>query len=126
MNPITYDSAVLMKEEETRAQNTCIISRKSINSSHIPRFKKPTFCKANALSSKLNIFSPLSSRRFACPSSLRRSARPSPLRRSARIVEQRKSRLSQIPAQTTPYTPEENRRGRRILCLSPMGAEFEK
>ena len=75
MNPITYNSAVLMKEEETRAQNTCIISRKSINSSPIPRFKKPTFCKAIALSYKLNIFSPLSSRRFACPSP--RSSLPS-------------------------------------------------
>ncbi len=111
MNPptITYKSAlcaVLMEEEETSIRNMRIVPRESVNSSSTPPPRRSTFCQRKPLISELSTFS-----------------KP---RQSARILQQRQSRLVPKPAQKTPYTPKKNRRGQRILCLSPMGAAFER
>ncbi len=96
MNPptITYKSAlraVLMEEEETRIRNMRIVPRKSINSSPTLPPRRSTFCQREPLISESSTFS-----------------KP---RRSARILQQRQSQLVPKPAQKTPYTPKENRRG---------------
>lgn len=88
-----------------------IISPESINSSPIPQFQKPTFRRAKPLSSKLNIPPPLFSRRSAHPPPSQIS-----LCNSATQVA-----IITNTAQTAPYTPEKDRRGRRILCYLLWG-----
>lgn len=60
-----------------------IVSRESINSSPVPRFKNTAFRRAKPMSSKLNIPAPLSSHRPARP--------PPSFRGSACAIQQRKS-----------------------------------
>lgn len=55
--------AVLMEEEEIRAQNMRIISRESIYSSPFPRPNRPTFRRRKPVSFELS--SPLITLRFA-------------------------------------------------------------
>lgn len=109
---VDADVIILADNVPWEEEHTCISSlANQLTRLLFPNFKNQLFVEQNPcpLNSTFLLLFPLAG--LLIP----------PLRRSACVIQQRKSQSSQIPAQTAPYTPEKNRRGRRILCYLLWG-----